>query len=152
MLHGLQRSGRGGDSVKKSFPKKNKKGATLAEVAVALAVFGIVVAAATSITLSSVQARNNAFLESRAQEIVYNTVECFRFAETKEEFLGALNEAYGFEVEAEDLGLNEYQFNYEQIAVTIGVEYNIDTQLLSAMTVTATYGDGKSCENSFKRA
>lgn len=124
---------------------RSRRGSSLVEVVVTLAIVGIIMAVASSITLSSVSAQTDARLQTQANECAYNVVECFRFADNQDDFISALQTAYPDAVNNED---GTYSFQFDNVAVTVGVQYNSDN---SYVTVTASYGEGKTVEQYFKK-
>lgn len=72
---------------------KKKRGFSLAETAIALAVIAIVSGAAMSMVLSSADIEGNTMLKSYVISDAENVLDCFRYAETVEEFKAVLNKA-----------------------------------------------------------
>lgn len=72
---------------------KKKRGFSLAETAVALAVIAIVSGAAMSMVLSSADIEGSTMLTSYVINDAENVVDCFRYADTVEEFYIVLNKA-----------------------------------------------------------
>ena len=60
---------------------KNNKGVSMVEVVIALAVIGLVTAAALTIMIGSVETTLNTLEDAEAQNFVFNAVECYIAAE-----------------------------------------------------------------------
>lgn len=133
----------------------NRKGASLVEVVVTLALIAIVIAVASSITLSSVTAQTNARLQAQASECVYNVIECFRYADSEDDFTSALQAAYG-EVAAPSSDSDEantFAFTFDNVDVVVKLSYpeNSTDFTQSSVSVTAAYGGGKTETGSFSK-
>lgn len=66
--------------------RKNKGGFSLVEVVIALAIIVMVTGAGLSITLSSITTKVKAINRTHAQNFAENVLECFKAADTKDEF------------------------------------------------------------------
>ena len=66
--------------------RKNKGGFSLVEVVIALAIIVMVAGAGLSITLSSITTKVKAINRTHAQNFAENVLECFKAADTKDEF------------------------------------------------------------------
>ena len=113
----------------------NKRGFSLIEVIMALAVVVIVSVAALSITLSSVPAKLNAMNKTRAQNFAADAWECFKVADGEDDFLSLLDFAVGvtektetavpdgqepdFETSGEDRGLLLKTEHYGDLLLTV---------------------------------
>ncbi len=67
-----------------------RRGITLVETVIALAMIGVILAAAASLMLSSVKAENRALDELHLAATAENAVECFRYAKDADELFAAL--------------------------------------------------------------
>lgn len=66
--------------------RKNKGGFSLVEVVIALAIIVMVMGAGLSITLSSITTKVKAINRTHAQYFADNVLECFKAADTKDDF------------------------------------------------------------------
>ena len=69
---------------------KNKKGFSIAEVVIAMAIIAIVSASALTVVTSTAQNTQTAMYKADAQYLVYDALECFKTSQTPEEFGRAL--------------------------------------------------------------
>ena len=110
---------------------RSRRGISLVEVVVALAVITIISAAALSLVISSARVDANSLRSTQVMMAAENALECYRFAESKEEF-AALLEKTG------DYKGSDGVFVLTEKSYTITVNYT-DMQL----TFSATDSDGK---------
>ena len=110
---------------------RSRRGISLVEVVVALTVITIISAAALSLVISSARVDANSLRSTQVMMAAENALECYRFAESKEEF-AALLEKTG------DYKGSDGVFVLTEKSYTITVNYT-DTQL----TFSATDSDGK---------
>lgn len=109
--------------------KNRKKGFTLVEVIVALTVIVIVSAAAITIILSSFAAKTKVVSKSCAQNFASNVWECFKAADTQEEFVSMVSFSEGVELsdaEKDDEGRTVYTciFDGMDLEARISVEFS----------------------------
>ena len=114
---------------------RSRRGISLVEVVVALTVITIISAAALSLVISSARVDANSLRSTQVMMAAENALECYRFAESKEEF-AALLEKTG------DYKGSDGVFVLTEKSYTITVNYT-DTQL----TFSATDSDGKEIYN-----
>ena len=110
---------------------RSRRGISLVEVVVALTVIAIISSAALSLVISSARVDANSLRSTQVMMAAENALECYRFAESKEEF-AALLEKTG------DYKGSDGVFVLTEKSYTITVNYT-DTQL----TFSATDSDGK---------
>ncbi len=108
---------------------KNKKGFSLVEVVVALAVIVIVSAAAITIILSSFASKNTIIDKSKAQSFASNVWESFKAADGQEEFLALVSFSEGVELsevenEGEGKTVYTYFFPESEIEARISVDFS----------------------------
>ena len=110
---------------------RSRRGISLVEVVVALAVITIISAAALSLVISSARVDANSLRSTQVMIAAENSLECYRFAESEEEF-AALLEKTG------DYKKVDGAYVLTEKAYVITVNYT-DTKL----TFSATDGDGE---------
>ena len=69
---------------------KLKKGITIVEAVITLVLIGIIMVSAVSVVLMSIDVENNSNTAVELKNSAENILECFRFAETEEEFETAI--------------------------------------------------------------
>lgn len=108
--------------MKKSFIMKNsKRGISIAEVMVALAVITIVTAATVTLMITSANAENKAADAVHIVNTAENVVACFRFAENDEEFFEAVKL---LDPNFKNARKNEYILEKSCYTVTLNVDYS----------------------------
>ena len=110
---------------------RSRRGISLVEVIVALAVITIISTAALSLVISSARVDANSLRSTQVMMAAENALECYRFAESKEEF-AALLEKTG------DYKGSDGVFVLTEKSYVITVHYT-NTKL----TFSATDGDGE---------
>lgn len=110
---------------------RSRRGISLVEVVVALTVITIISAAALSLVISSARVDANSLRSTQVMMAAENVLECYRFAESEEEF-AALLEKTGDYIKVDDA------YVLTEKAYVITVHYT-DTKL----TFSATDGDGE---------
>ena len=110
---------------------RSRRGISLVEVVVALTVITIISAAALSLVISSARVDANSLRSTQVMMAAENVLECYRFAESEEEF-AALLEKTG------DYKKVDNAYVLTEKAYVITVHYT-NTQL----TFSATDSDGK---------
>jgi len=113
---------------------RSRRGISLVEVVVALAVITIISAAALSLVISSARVDANSLRSTQVMMAAENVLECYRFAESELEFEKLLKKTGGYEEEPEASGT----YFLTEKSYTITVNYT-DTQL----TFSAADSDGK---------
>lgn len=110
--------------MKKSIKKtclRRKKGITVAEVAVALAIISIVSAAAMGMALSSVKVEANFVAVTGAQTSAENVLDCFRFSDNADTFFLALQRLGDYEFNAAE---NAYILTEKNMTVTVKASFS----------------------------
>lgn len=110
---------------------RSRRGISLVEVVVALAVITIISAAALSLVISSARVDANSLRSTQITIAAENSLECYRFAESEEEFAELLEKTGDYKKVDDAYVLTEK-------AYVITVNYT-DTKL----TFSATDGDGE---------
>lgn len=110
---------------------RSRRGISLVEVVVALAVITIISAAALSLVISSARVDANSLRSTQVTIAAENSLECYRFAESEEEFATLLEKTGDYKKVDGAYVLTEK-------AYVITVHYT-DTKL----TFSATDGDGE---------
>ena len=110
---------------------RSRRGISLVEVVVALAVITIISAAALSLVISSARVDANSLRSTQVMMAAENVLECYRFAESKEEF-AALLEKTG------DYKGSDGVFVLTEKSYTITVSYSAEKLIFSAAD-----GDGE---------
>lgn len=82
---------------KRLSPLRPRRGITITEVTIALVIISIISAAALSVVMYSVNVEKQAFSVINAKTAAENTLACFRYAETQEEFAQALEKTGAYE-------------------------------------------------------
>ncbi len=126
---------------------KFKKGYSIVEVVIALSIIVTVSITALSIALSSVATKVNATNRSYAQSFAANVWECFKAADTQDEFLSFVSFSEGITLidnQTDESGNTVYTYRSEEHKFTaeIAVRYpeNADPEL--SVSVTGKDGDG----------
>ena len=91
-----------------------RKGVSLAEVVVALALVTVVMASVLTIMLNGVKVQDKMVARTEAQNFVSDALECFKVAEDETAFKEALDYA----------GFSEYSIQYGNVTATVTVEYD----------------------------
>ena len=112
---------------------RSRRGISLVEVVVALTVIAIISSAALSLVISSARVDANSLRSTQVMMAAENALECYRFAESEEEF-AALLEKTGDYKKVDDA----YVLTEKAYVITVNVNYT-DTKL----TFSATDSDGK---------
>lgn len=110
---------------------RSRRGISLVEVVVALTVITIISAAALSLVISSARVDANSLRSTQVMMAAENVLECYRFAESEEEFAALLEKTGDYKKVDDAYVLTEK-------AYVITVHYT-DTKL----TFSATDGDGE---------
>jgi prepilin-type N-terminal cleavage/methylation domain-containing protein len=110
---------------------RSRRGISLVEVIVALAVIAIISTAALSLVISSARVDANSLRSTQVMMAAENALECYRFAENEEEFAALLGHT-GDYIEADD----SYVLTESSYAIT--VKYEDDS-----LRFTAIDSDGK---------
>ena len=76
--------------MKNNKTLKSKKGITIVEAVITLVLIGIIMVSAVSVVLMSIDVENNSNVAVELKNSAENILECFRFAETEEEFETAI--------------------------------------------------------------
>ena len=121
--------------------RKNKGGFSLVEVVIALAIIVMVMGAGLSITLSSITTKVKAINRTHAQYFADNVLECFKEADTKDEFhdlLGVVDNPNDIHEERDDT--TYYTFIHRsgsyQFVAEISVRYADGERPLLKVNVT----------------
>lgn len=114
---------------------RSRRGISLVEVIVALAVITIISTAALSLVISSARVDANSLRSTRVMIAAENALECYRFAENEEEFAELLGNT-GDYIEAD----GSYVLTESSYAIT--VKYEDDS-----LRFTAIDSDGKEIYN-----
>lgn len=99
---------------------RRKKGITVAEVAVALAIISIVSAAAIGMALNSVKVETKFVAVTQARTNAENVLDCFRFSENADTFSQALQKL-GYEF---DSVKNAYTLTEKNVSVTVKASFS----------------------------
>lgn len=110
---------------------RSRRGISLVEVVVALTVITIISAAALSLVISSARVDANSLRSTQVMMAAENVLECYRFAESEEEFAALLEKTGDYKKVDDAYVLTEKAYG-------ITVHYT-DTKL----TFSATDGDGE---------
>ena len=110
---------------------RSRRGISLVEVVVALTVIAIISSAALSLVISSARVDANSLRSTQVMMAAENALECYRFAESKEEF-AALLEKTG------DYKGSDGVFVLTEKSYTITVSYSAEKLIFSAAD-----GDGE---------
>lgn len=114
---------------------RSRRGISLVEVIVALAVITIISTAALSLVISSARVDANSLRSTRVMIAAENSLECYRFAENEEEFAELIGKT-GDYIEAD----GSYVLTESSYAIT--VKYEDDS-----LRFTAIDSDGKEIYN-----
>ena len=96
---------------------RSRKGMSMVEVVIAMAIIAIISASALSMIMMSVNVEADTEISVEVAESVDNAVACFRFAQTKEDFLQALQKTAPYEENPENPG--EFLLQARGFTVTI---------------------------------
>ena len=110
---------------------RSRRGISLVEVIVALAVITIISTAALSLVISSARVDANSLRSTRVMIAAENALECYRFSDSEDEFVALLRKTGDYKKVDDAYVLTEK-------AYVITVNYT-DTKL----TFSATDGDGE---------
>lgn len=110
---------------------RSRRGISLVEVIVALAVIAIISTAALSLVISSSKVDANSLRSTQVMMAAKNALECYRFSDREDEF-GELLRKTGDYIEADD------SYVLTESSYVITVKYEDDS-----LRFTATDGDGK---------
>ncbi len=118
-----------------------KRGVTIIEAVVALAIIAIVSVMSVSMSLSSIKNENKNLRNMEIVAISSTAIDCFNFAETEEEFLSLLKKSNdNFEVREQKFVLSEKTYT-----LLLSIESNV-------LTTLATDTNGKEIYNlSYKK-
>lgn len=84
--------------MKKAYKNlKTKKGITIVEVVITLVLIAMVMASAISVIIMSIDIENNSATAVEMKNSAQNVLECFRFAESEEEFSQALSKCGNYQ-------------------------------------------------------
>lgn len=83
---------------------RSRKGMSMVEVVIAMVIIAVISASVLSMIMMSINVEANAEISVEVAESVDNAVACFRFADTKEEFLQALQKTAPYEENPENPG------------------------------------------------
>lgn len=114
---------------------RSRRGISLVEVIVALAVITIISTAALSLVISSARVDANSLRSTRVMIAAENALECYRFSDSEDEFVALLRKT-GDYIEAD----GSYVLTESSYAIT--VEYEDDS-----LRFTAIDSDGKEIYN-----
>ena len=114
--------------------KKARRGFSLAEAVVALAVVVIITVAALTMVTSSIVATINATNKAEAQIFAQNVWECFKASENEDKFLE--NVEFAIDGTLMEQGINKYKYNADG--------FNAKIEVNSSFTeLTVTVNDNK---------
>lgn len=100
---------------------RSRKGMSVAEVAVALAVISIISGAAVSMAMHSVKVEANFVAVTQTKSSAESVLECFRFADSEEVFAQALQKLGAFEFKPEE---NAYVLEGKSVTVTVKASFS----------------------------
>lgn len=100
---------------------RSRKGISVAEVAVALAVISIISGAAVSMAMHSVKVEANFVAVAQTQNNAESVLECFRFADSEEVFAEALQKLGDFTFNPEE---NAYVLQGKSVNVTVKASFS----------------------------
>ena len=125
---------------------KAKRGYSLVEVVVAMAVITTVTMTALSIMLFSISSRKTASDKAMAQNFAENAWECFKASESREEFVSCLVFAEDVsladgEEDAEGRTVYRYEFEECRYTATIKIQYSDTARSTFSVDVTDDDGD-----------
>ena len=115
---------------------KEKRGISLAEAVIALAVILIVTVAALSVALTSIAVKRKTLYASYAQDFARNAYECFIAAEDEEDFVALIEFAEGAFLAEKD-GKYTYVNEEKDYIATIKVDYDADRPTFSVTILNA---------------
>lgn len=122
------------NTQKKENMLRSRKGVTMTEVVIALVLISVISAAALSVVLKSVNIEKNTLTALEAANSAENAVECFRFSDSEEEFLTALQKTAPYE-QADD---GTFVLRASNAVITIRADY-----LADRFEYTAVDSDGE---------
>lgn len=117
---------------------KNKRGYSLVEVVIALTVIVIVSISAISIMLSSITTKQHAINKSYAQNFADNVWECFKAADTEEDFIFLV----GLSKDAEVSLINDTKYTYESTKNKFKAKITVAYDSRPTLTIEVTESDG----------
>lgn len=117
---------------------RSRRGISLVEVVVALTVITIISAAALSLVISSARVDANSLRSTQVMMAAENALECYRFAENKDNFADLLKKTGDYTEDQEAVGT----YVLTEKAYVITISYT-DAKL----TFSATDSDGKEIYN-----
>ena len=100
---------------------RSRKGISVAEVAVALAVISIISGAAVSMAMHSVKVEANFVAVTQTKNSAESVLECFRFADSEETFAEALQKLGDYEFKSEE---NAYVLAGKSVTVTVKASFS----------------------------
>ena len=114
--------------------RNNRRGVTMVEVVVALIMISVVSAAALTMVMMSISVEQKAVTSLSVKTDAENVLNCFRYAETEEEFLEALKKTGAYEKDAE----GHFVLSAEEFSVIVSADFSADS-----FVYTATNPDGE---------
>ena len=99
-----------------------KKGVTLTEVVISLALIALIMSTVLTIVFNSIKVQAKMINRTEAQNFVADALECFKIADTKDEFEQALTYAVGDGSFVENG--SEYIFKRSDVTATVVVDYD----------------------------
>ena len=126
---------------------KCKKGFSLVEVIIALAVIVVVSAAAITMILSSFAAKTNIINKSNAQGFAANVWESFKASETQEEFVSLVSFSEGVELSEPEIDSNGnavYTYSFEDCELEARISVSFSLTESDELAIDITDDDGES--------
>lgn len=105
---------------------QSRKGVTIVEVAIALAIIAIVSASAVGMVLISVNIEAKFVANTYTENSVESVLECFQFAENEEIFYEALQKLDDYQYDSEK---DAYIFDGKYLTVTVTVDFDGEKNL-----------------------
>ena len=118
------------------MPKsKRKSGFVMAEVVIALSVILIVMVSALSISIHSISAKRKTVNESRANTFAENAWECFKTADSEEEFIDLVEFAEGVTLSdsnnSDNVGSYVYASEERDLQAKVTVDFTLERPTFS---------------------
>ena len=115
--------------------KNLKKGVTLLETVIAIALLAIISVVAVSVSVSSIKSEEKNIQAMEISFIAENAIECFRFADNNDKFIEVLNKTTDSEhpfTEDEIEGKKCYIYKKSAYKVVIVADYGTNTIQITA--------------------
>lgn len=127
--------------MKLNSKNRSRKGFSILEAVIAIAVISIITVAAITMVTQSIKVERNNIRDAEIKTYSENAIECFRFANDREEFFSLIKKTASFVDENEDgtLGENErieLKKSDYTIAITVDLLYN--NMMITAINSSGT--------------